>query len=111
MNNDTWMAMKIYAPTALAIVAALLLLEASSAMAQHALFEQIAGMLRWGSLGAFVVALGAGTYAGVRLVRADQGKGLLCDCGGLLGREIDGRYGYYRKCMRCSRNVNRKHYE
>ena len=111
MSSDTWMAVKVYMPAVLAAIAALVLLEASSAFAQHELLAQVAGMLRWASLGAFVLALGAGTYGSVRLVRAEQGKGLLCDCGGLLGRETDGRYGYYRKCMRCSRNVNRKHYE
>lgn len=105
------MAVKVYLPTALAVVAAFVLLEVSSAIAQHAMFSQVAGMLRWGSLGAFVFALGAVTYGSVRLVRAEQGRGLLCDCGGLLGREIDGRYGHYRKCMRCSRNIAQRHYE
>lgn len=111
MNSDTWMAVKVYAPAVLAVVAALVLLEASSAMGQHAMFSQVAGMLRLGSLGAFVIALGFGTYGSVRLIRAEQGKGLLCDCGGLLGREIDGRFGFYRKCMRCSRNVAQRYYE
>jgi hypothetical protein len=105
------MVVKLFAPTVLAVLAALGLLEASSAMAQHIWFTQVAGTLRWTSLGVFVIALGTGTYASARLVRAEQGMGLLCGCGGLLGREIDGRYGYYRKCIRCSRNVNRQHYE
>ena len=111
MNSASWMTFKVYAPALLALVAAFLLLEAGSAIKQHEIFSQVAELLRLASLGAFAFALGWGTYASVRMIRAEEGKGLLCDCGGLLGREIDGRYGLYRKCMCCGRNVNRMHYD
>lgn len=49
-------------------------------------------------------------HALYRLWRWQRGKGLHCDCGGLLGSEIDGRYGPYRRCLACGRNANEQHY-
>ena len=46
-----------------------------------------------------------------RAERRKRGEGVLCACGGLLGPEIDGRYGLYRKCLGCRRNVARRDYE
>jgi hypothetical protein len=44
-------------------------------------------------------------YQAARLWRWRQGKGTSCYvCGCLLGRERDGRYGPYRKCLGCGKN-------
>jgi hypothetical protein len=56
-----------------------------------------------------VVGVGAGavisTYQILRLWRWTRGKGAVCYvCGCLLGRERDGRYGPYRKCLGCGKN-------
>jgi hypothetical protein len=59
-------------------------------------------MLGWGLL-----LVGHAVY---RLWRWQRGEGLFCDCGGLLGREIDGRHGPYRRCLACGRNLNQRHY-
>lgn len=67
--------------------------------------------LRWGPLlmaGWGLLQLAAGGY---RVWQWHRGEGLLCECGGMLGSERDGRWGRYRKCMACGRNVNCRHYE
>lgn len=57
----------------------------------------------------FMVGAGAGviisTYQILRLWRWTRGKGAVCYvCGCLLGRERDGSYGPYRKCLGCGKN-------
>lgn len=111
MDSDFWMVVKVYLPAVLALAAAFVLLEFGAAFSEHQILVDAAQVLRVASMGAFLVALATGLHASVRLIRADSGKGLLCDCGGLLGREIDGRYGPYRRCLRCSRNVPCREYE
>lgn len=111
MDRDTWMAIKLYMPAALALLAALVLARLGESIAHHQLIAGVAQALRWAGIGAFGLAVLAGAHATVRLYRAMRGLGPLCDCGGLLGREIDGRYGPYRRCLRCSRNVPQRAYE
>jgi hypothetical protein len=51
------------------------------------------------------VSLALSLYQALRLWRWRQGKGASCYvCGCLLGRERDGRYGPYRKCLGCPTN-------
>lgn len=111
MNRDIWMAVRAYLPAAVAILAAFALLELAGMFDQQGMLADLGRMLRWGSAGAMALGGILFVHTSVRLYRADLGKGLLCDCGGLLGREIDGRYGPYRRCLRCSRNVPRRQYE
>ena len=40
-----------------------------------------------------------------------RGEGLHCACGGILGLEINGRYGLYRKCLARGNNVNCRHHQ
>jgi hypothetical protein len=68
----------------------------------HALNLGSLAMLGWGALLVLV--------AFYNLWRWQRGDGPICECGGLLGFERDGRYGPYRKCLACSRNVNERHY-
>lgn len=56
------------------------------------------------ALGLMIAAVLYCLWVGWRIIRAEQGRELLCDCGGLLGRERVGRYGPYRRCLQCSRN-------
>ena len=58
-----------------------------------------------------LVATVWGVVQFVRFYRWTKGNGLLCRCGGLLGREHDGRYGPYRKCLGCGRNVSQREYQ
>ena len=66
---------------------------------------------KWAALAALAFGTLHGSWTAYRLWRAERGEGVLCDCGGLLGAEIDGRYGPYRKCLACRRNIARRHYE
>jgi hypothetical protein len=51
------------------------------------------------------VSLAIFLYQALRLWRWRQGKGAICYvCECLLGRERDGRYGPYRKCLGCGKN-------
>lgn len=47
-------------------------------------------------------------YGMFRLWRWEQGNEPTCDCGGLLSGVIAGRWGPYRKCFACRRNVAEK---
>lgn len=60
---------------------------------------------------AIAASLIFGLIATLRLWRWDQGRSqMVCECGGLLGRERLGRFGAYRKCLACNRSVNEKYY-
>ena len=51
------------------------------------------------------VSLAPSLYQALRLWRWTRGKGAVCYvCGCLLGREREGRYGAYRKCLGCGKN-------
>ena len=56
-----------------------------------------------------IVVVGAG-LAGLQTVVALRAQGY-AGALTLLGSERDGRYGPYRKCLACSRNVAQRHYE
>lgn len=71
----------------------------------------IYAMARWAPAMEIVTSVILGLIATVRLWRWDHGHSqLVCECGGLLGRERPGRFGAYRKCLACNRNVNEEYY-
>ena len=111
MDQDMWMAVKAYMPAAALVIASFVLTALAGKMGQSHVLAQFARDVGWCSIAAFAGALLLGAHATYRLWRAEKGEGLLCGCGGLLKGEIDGRYGPYRQCMRCSRNVPRREYE
>lgn len=110
---DRWnlMVARAYLPAAFALVVALVASVMLVRFQQSPLLTGLALGFRWVPWLAFVAALGLGTWATVRLWRAEFGLGMLCACGGLLGHERNGRYGAYRKCMGCSKNIAQRHYE
>ena len=74
----------------------------------------LAHTFRWPAFAAVSAGLGHCAWMTWRLWCAEQGIGLLCTCGGLLGPERDGRAsrgGRYRRCLACGTNVNHRHYE
>jgi hypothetical protein len=112
MDRNTWMVVRLYLPGLMAIAGALVLTLGASRMGEDGMFgQQLAGAFLLGAKGLLLAAAALWAYTTYRLWRASRGEGVLCGCGGLLGREINGRYGPYRKCMRCSRNVPRRDYE
>lgn len=111
MDRWDWMAVKAYAPTALALVVGFALTWLMSGWQNNPYLAGLLSFARWAPLFALAFALLHGSWVTLRLWRARQGEGLLCECGGLLGSERDGRYGPYRRCLGCSRNIARRHYE
>lgn len=110
MDRFEWMGVKVFLPGAFCMLASLAAIWLLSGIQSS---PYIAGFwygLRWvpvALLGLGLLFVGRAVY---RLWQWQRGEGLLCDCGGLLGREIDGRYGLYRQCLACGRNVNERHY-
>jgi len=104
MTRMHWMAFRMYLPT----LACLLLAFAStwllSGWGQSADLATLGDALRWLPYGLLGLAALLGIFASLRLMRWETGGALICHCGGLLGREREGRFGAYRKCMGCGRN-------
>lgn len=114
MDRWDWMAVRAYLPTAYALLVALALRWIFSSWQDSTHLAGLYEVVQWLPRAAFVFAVGHGLCMTYRLWRAEQGEGLLCDCGGLLGRERQGRAsrgGPYRRCLACSRNINHQHYE
>ena len=111
MDSWDWMVVKAYLPSILAV--------AGSGVGMVTVFKLTGSPFQGDAiriLGLFPIALGlyAITYAAwttYRLWQAEHGDGLLCQCGGLLGGERAGRYGRYRRCLHCGKNVNCRYYE
>lgn len=105
------MAVRAYAPAGFALVGAFVLMWMVSGLEPASYAAVIFAPAKWASLAALAFGTLHGGWTTYRLWRAERGEGVLCDCGGLLGAEIDGRYGPYRKCLACRRNVARRDYE
>ena len=99
------------APGMVLMVGALVMAVMLSGLPGSPVGDALFGAFEWGPRILFVAGLLLATYRAYRVWQASNGVGLMCNCGGPLGGEIDGRYGAYRKCMGCGRNVSRKHYE
>ena len=100
-----------YAPAVGALAIALLLMLPLGMIRESQLLSGIYAVARLAPALAIVGSVIFGLIATVKLWRWNQGSSpLVCECGGLLGRERLGRFGAYRKCLACSRNVNEKYY-
>lgn len=101
------MMVRMYAPALGALALGLLLMLSLGMIRESQLLAGIYALARWAPALAIAASVFLGIIATVRLWRWDQGRSpLVCECGGLLGRARDGRYGRYRKCHACSRNVS-----
>ena len=111
MDRWDWMAVRAYAPAALALAIAFALTWVIGGWQESRHLASYVSLARWAPLAALAFAFGHGSWTTFRIWRAERGDGLLCECGGLLGYERDGRYGPYRRCLACSRNIAQQHYE
>ena len=111
MDRWDWQAVRAYAPSVALMVGGVLVGAVHINLAKHAMLAGIAELFGWVPGLLFAAALGHVAWTSWRLWRAQNVEGLLCGCGGLLGSEIDGRFGPYRKCLACSRNVSARHYD
>ena len=112
MDRWTVMSIRIFAPAAVVALAALLASILIARLGSHPLLALAAEKLEWIPFGALLLAAVLACAGMYRLWRWQQGFALICDCGGLLGRErlgVRGR-GDYRKCLACGRNINHSHY-
>lgn len=113
MERWIWMTLRLYAPAATVAVVTMLARIPLSGLADGLLGLAFQPVLRWGTLAGAVVTLTLLTVASIRLWRWTDGVGLLCDCGGLLGRERPGIRGRtdYRRCLVCNRAVSSRYFE
>lgn len=111
MDRWHWMVARMYAPAAGMLALSFAVTLPATMLHASPLLAGIADLLHWASLACMAAAgllWGASTY---KLWRWERGQAVLtCDCGGLLGRERDGRYGIYRRCLACSRNINERNW-
>lgn len=111
MERPTFMAARVLAPAGIAILAAIGLAFAGSSLSDQPMLHGVAA--EWAVLVwvAFAAAFGLALHAVFQLWRWERGQALECpSCECLLGRERDGRYGPYRKCLGCGKNIARINY-
>lgn len=104
MSQLHWMVVRMYLPTVLLLVGAFVATGLVSNLGQSPYLSQVAALLRWVPHGLLALAGLLGIVTSARLWAWDAGRAPVCACGGLLGRERQGRYGPYRKCMGCGMN-------
>lgn len=102
---------RTYAPSAgLALLAGVLWI-LSARVAEQPILSAFASVLRLASTGMMAGAIFAGVAGLIALLRWDRGQTYVCTCGGMLGFERDGRWGVFKRCLACGRNVAKKHYD
>jgi hypothetical protein len=80
-------------------------------LGKNPVFYGLAGWAPWVALAGAITALLLIAASIWRMWRWEQGEGPTCRrCGGPLGREIDGRYGPYRRCLACDYSASARHY-
>lgn len=112
MNRTMLMTLRLFAPALAALLAAGVLWVAGSGLADQPMLKSLAS--EWAVLVEMMlgVALVLSVVSAVCLWRWTEGHALDCPaCGHLLGREQQGRFGPYRRCLGCSKNVARVDYE
>ena len=110
MDRFEWMGIRAFLPGTFCMLASLAAICLLSGLQDSPYTAGLWGVFRLVSVAVFGFGLLLTAHATYRMWRWQRGEGLLCSCGGLLGREIDGRYGPYRRCLACGRNVNERHY-
>lgn len=110
MDRWTLMVIRMYSPALGALVVGMFLMLPLGMIRESQLLSGIYAVDRLAPAAALVASVILGLIATVRLWRWDRGGLLVCECGGLLGRERPGRFGAYRKCLACGRNMNEKYY-
>ena len=111
MSRSDWGALRAYGPAIFGLAVAFVGMMLLERMLGHPNFAGVVSIWRWGPLLIGIAALLHGAWVTWQLWQADRGLGLLCVCGGPLGAERDGRYGPYRRCRCCGKNIARRHYE
>lgn len=110
MGRYSWMTFRMFAPALGVFLLALVAGVGVSSLSHAPLLGGVYRVARWLPFCAVLTGVAMMGWAAFRLLRWREGHGLNCSCGGLLGRENDGRYGPYRTCLACRKNVAQRHY-
>lgn len=111
MHRFELMGLKAVAPGLLWMAAAAAAGWALSGLQGSPFTAGLFNTLRWGPVAVLGWGLLLTGHAFFRMWRWQLGEGPACGCGGMLGHERNCRWGAYRTCMACTRNVSRRHYE
>ena len=106
MSSLNMMVFRLFLPTAFTLLMAIIAWGYISALPTAGTFAVIYGWAPWLPLVLLSVATLQGLHAAYRLWRWDAAEVDTCECGGLLGRERVGRWGPYRRCLMCRRNIS-----
>jgi len=111
MEHTTSLAIKLLAPSIAAVFAAGVMVLAGWNLSTSPLLVDIATAWERIADALFIVAAVLLIHGAFRLWQWTQGRTLDCpNCGGPLGREREGRYAAYRKCLGCGKNIARINY-
>lgn len=110
MDQRNWMSFKAYLPSLGVFVAAMLFAGVVSTLADVPPLSGVYDLARRMPVCGVLMSISMAVWTAIRLSRWTKGHGPQCSCGGLLGRERDGRYGPYRRCLACGRNLAQRHY-
>jgi len=100
------MIFRLYRPTGFTLLMAITAWGYTATLPTAGPFAAIYGWLQRLPLMLLLVAILQGLQAAYRLWRWDSRGVDMCECGGLLGRERTGRWGSYRRCLMCLRNIS-----
>lgn len=101
------MVFRLYRPTGFTLLMAVIAWGYTATIPTTGTLAAIYGWLQWLPLALLLVATLQGLHASYRLWRWDSRGVDMCECGGLLGRERVGRWGPYRPCLMCLRNISK----
>lgn len=111
MDRWTWMVLKACFPAIVVLAFSLLAGGLLLSAAKTPLLAEIYAAASWVAAAGALLSLTMFGWVGVRLYRWEQGHGPDCTgCAGLLGHERSGRYGPYRRCLACGKNVAQRDY-
>lgn len=111
MDRKTLMYARMIAPGVMLMIGALVTQVIANRFGATPLLVGMQKPMLWVSMGLMAAGSIGVFWAGWRMWRWESGAAsMVCQCGGLLGRERSGRYGWYRRCLACSRNVNERHW-
>lgn len=112
MTRLAWMYLKACVPVAIVGVGTFVIAFKLKGLQASPLLASVAGYAPWLAmvgLGAALAMFAALTW---RLWRWKRDEGPMCHrCGGALGKEIEGRYGPYRRCLACDGSSSARYYE
>lgn len=104
MHRIRWMLVRMYTPSLVMLAAAFMTSGQIGALGKSRLLAPLGEGLAWIPHALFALGVLSAVITSLRLWAWDTGRAPTCACGGLLGRERQGRYGPYRKCLACGMN-------